>query len=159
MDLHEKFREKKEALLSDLRKSITYTPDRGHDLYTMMHQYLNAEPEDREPILQNILRCGSGQPYPDPSAGDYACTEADIQKVGETIDRYLAALSGCGGDGEAIQQALAEAVREINALEEAAEHGLIDTWRREELCGIMNGAAEQAGAEPREDMTFSLRMW
>ena len=68
MDLHEKFREKKEALLADLRKSITYTPDREHDLYTMMQQYLNAEPEDREPILRNILCCGSGQPYPDPRA-------------------------------------------------------------------------------------------
>lgn len=153
------WKDRKEELLVDLRKFITHVPDREQDLMTLMRDYLAAEAEGREPILQNLLHCAAGEPYPDPRAGSYHYTEADIRALGDVIDRYLEQLPSCGGDAEAIQQCMDAAVREINALYQKSELYLIDTWRREELCAILNGAAELAGASAQEDMTYGQRMW
>ena len=158
-DLKEQFQDRKKELLADLRKFITYVPNREQDLVTMMRQYLNAEPGGREPLLQNLLRCANGEPYPDPRAGSYHYTESDVQAVGAVIDRYLEQLPACEGDSGKIQTCVDGAVREINALNQQSELHLIDTFRREELCAIMGGAAELAGASAQEDMTYGQRMW
>lgn len=157
--LFDQFKDRKKDLLADLRKFITYVPNRERDLRTMMRDYLNAEPGDREPLLQNILHCANGEPYPDPGAGAHHYTEADIEALGVVIDRYLEQLQDHGGDAAAIQVCVDGAVREINTLYQKSELYLIDTWRREELCAILNGAAELAGAETQEDMTHGQRMW
>lgn len=158
-DLKEQFQSRKKELLDDLRKFITFVPDREQDLMTMMRQYLNAEPGSREPILQNLLRCANGEAYPDPRAGSRHYTESDVQALGAVIDRYLEQLPACEGDADKIQACVNGAVREINALNQRSELYLIDTWRREELCAILNGAAELAGATAQEDMTHEQRMW
>lgn len=95
-DLKEQFQSRKKELLDDLRRFITFVPNREQDLMTIMRSYLGAEMEDREPILQNLLRCANGEPYPDPRAGSCHYTEADIQALGAVIDRYLERLPGCG---------------------------------------------------------------
>lgn len=153
------FQTRKEELLADLRQFITHKPDREGDLMTMMRQYLSAEPGNRESILRNLLRCANGESYPDPRAGTYHYTEADIQALGDVIDRYLEQLPDCGGDAAAIQSRVDDAVGEINTLYQKSNLYLIDTWRREELCAILNGAAELAGAASQEDMTCGQRMW
>lgn len=158
-DLKEQFQSRKKALLTDLRKFITYVPDRERDLTTMMRDYLAAEPGNREPILQNLLCCANGEPYSNPRAGSCHYTEADIQTLGAVIDRYLERLPGCGGDTAAIQELVNGAVQEINALYQKSKLYLIDTWRRDELCAILNGAAELTGASAQEDMTYGQRMW
>lgn len=157
--LKEQFQDRKKELLDDLRRFITFVPNREQDLMTIMRSYLGAETEDREPILQNLLRCANGEPYPDPRAGSCHYTEADIQALGAVIDRYLERLPGCGGDTTAIQELVNGAVQEINALYQKSKLYLIDTWRRDELCAVLNGAAELAGASAQEDMTYGQRMW
>ena len=158
-DLKEQFQSRKKALLADLRKFIAFVPNREQDLMDMMRQYLNAEPSGREAILQNLLRCANGEPYPDPRAGSHHYTESDVQAMGAVIDRYLEQLPACEGDSDKIQACVDGAVREINALNQRSELYLIDTFRREELCAILNGAAELAGAPAQEDMTYEQRMW
>lgn len=159
INLKEHFEDRKKELLADLRAFITFVPDREQDLMAMMRQYLNAEPGGREPILQNLLRCAKGEQYPDPRGGSYHYTESDVQAVGAVIDRYLEQLPACEGNAGRIQACVDGAVREINALNQRSELYLIDTFRREELCAILNGAAELAGASPQEDMTYEQRMW
>ena len=52
-----------------------------------------------------------------------------------------------------------DTVLKINALNEECGRHLIDTWRRERLCGFINSAAETAGLSQEKDLTLQHRMW
>ena len=124
-----------------------------------MQQYIKEEPEQRPEILKHIRSCMDGEPYPDPYAGQFPYTEADVDRCERILDDYTAAMEVCDGSSQEIRQLVDAVTAEINQLNEACNRGLIDTWRREQLCNFINGTAEMAGAKPGEDMTLGQRMW
>jgi len=149
----------KMRLLGDLRAAVRYTPDQQADLVAFMQQYIKEEPEQRSEILKHIRSCMDGEPYPDPYAGQFPYTEADVDRCERILDDYTAAMEVCDGSPHEIEQLVDAVTAEINQLNEACNCGLIDTWRREQLCNFINGTAEMAGAKPGQDMTFGQRMW
>ena len=149
----------KMRLLGDLRAAVRYTPDQQADLVAFMQQYIKEEPEQRPEILKHIRSCMDGEPYPDPYAGQFPYTEADVDRCERILADYTAAMEVCDGSSQEIRQLVDAVTAEINQLNEACNHGLIDTWRREQLCNFINGTAEMAGAKPGEDMTLGQRMW
>ena len=149
----------KMRLLGDLRAAVRYTPDQQADLVAFMQQYIKEEPEQRPEILKHIRSCMDGEPYPDPYAGQFPYTEADVDRCERILDDYTAAMEVCDGSPHEIEQLVDAVTAEINQLNEACNCGLIDTWRREQLCNFINGTAEMAGAKPGQDMTFGQRMW
>ena len=149
----------KTRLLGDLRAAVRYTPDQQADLVAFMQQYIKEEPEQRPEILKHIRSCMEGEPYPDPYAGQFPYTEADDDRCERILDDYTAAMEVCDGSSQEIRQLVDAVTAEINQLNEACNRGLIDTWRREQLCNFINGTAEMAGAKPGEDMTLGQRMW
>jgi len=149
----------KTRLLGDLRAAVRYTPDQQADLVAFMQQYIKEEPEQRPEILKHIRSCMDGEPYPDPYAGQFPYTEADDDRCERILDDYTAAMEVCDGSPHEIEQLVDAVTAEINQLNEACNCGLIDTWRREQLCNFINGTAEMAGAKPGQDMTFGQRMW
>lgn len=149
----------KMRLLGDLRAAVRYTPDQQADLVAFMQQYIKEEPEQRPEILKHIRSCMDGEPYPDPYAGQFPYTEADVDRCERILDDYTAAMEVCDGSSQEIRQLVDAVTAEINQLNEACNRGLIDTWRREQLCNFINGTAEMAGAKPGQDMTFGQRMW
>jgi formylmethanofuran dehydrogenase subunit B len=159
MDLEEAFRERKEALFSDLRKAITFVPDRERDIVAFMKSYLNAEPDDRYHILDNLLKCINGQEYPNPREDYVSYDETDIQALSESITQFFTGLELTNGNEIEIKKCVSAVVKTVNELNESCGKSMMDTWRREELCGIINGAAELAGVTSQEDMTYDMRMW
>ena len=149
----------KMRLLGDLRAAVRYTPDQQADLVAFMQQYIKEEPEQRSKILKHIRSCMDGEPYPDPYAGQFPYTEADVDRCERILDDYTAAMEVCDGSSQEIRQLVDAVTAEINQLNEVCNRGLIDTWRREQLCNFINGTAEMAGAKPGEDMTLGQRMW
>ena len=149
----------KMRLLGDLRAAVRYTPDQQADLVAFMQQYIKEEPEQRPEILKHIRSCMDGEPYPDPYAGQFPYTEADVDRCERILADYTAAMEVCDGSSQEIRQLVDAVTAEINQLNEACNCGLIDTWRREQLCNFINGTAEMAGAKPGQDMTFGQRMW
>jgi hypothetical protein len=149
----------KMRLLGDLRAAVRYTPDQQADLVAFMQQYIKEEPEQRPEILKHIRSCMDGEPYPDPYAGQFPYTEADVDRCERILDDCTAAMEVCDGSSQEIRQLVDAVTAEINQLNEACNRGLIDTWRREQLCNFINGTAEMAGAKPGEDMTLGQRMW
>lgn len=146
----------KMRLLGDLRAAVRYTPDQQADLVAFMQQYIKEEPEQRPEILKHIRSCMDGEPYPDPYAGQFPY---DVDRCERILDDYTAAMEVCDGSSQEIRQLVDAVTAEINQLNEACNRGLIDTWRREQLCNFINGTAEMAGAKPGEDMTLGQRMW
>lgn len=149
----------KTRLLGDLRAAVQYTPDQQSDLVAFMQQYIKEEPEQRPEILKHIRSCMDGEPYPDPYAGQFPYTEADVTRFERILDDYTAAMEVCDGSSQEIGRLVDAVTAEINQLNEACNRGLIDTWRRDQLCNFINGTAEMAGAKPGFDMTLGQRMW
>lgn len=159
MDLKEIFSEKTQALVGDLRRAITFVPNRERDIVAFMKSYLNVEPDDKPPILDDLVKCINGQEYPNPQEACLSYSEPDIQALSESIDRLFSCLEQCGGDEAEIEKCVNVMVKAVNELNESCGKSMMDTWRREELCGIINGATEIAGATTQEDMTYGIRMW
>lgn len=162
MEQLEPYREKKRPILDDMRRFITFEKNYELDIMSMMDHYLKAESQARPRILENLLRCVRGEDYPDPRLGSYFYTEADVAECGRILDGYIDRLIVCRQNSGEISRCLEQAAKEINALNERTGQHLIDTWRREELCAFIEGAAKAAGLESLEqqgDMTFQWRTW
>lgn len=152
-------RKEKDALLEDMLASITYTPNREQDILAFMEQYLKADTELRPSILECLHSCMNGKQYPDPYAGSYHYTAEDVSAVGEILDGYAERIASAEGDPDAVSECAREAVCQLNELNDQCGGCLIDTWRRERLCGFINTAAEAAGFVREADLTFAHRMW
>lgn len=143
MDVFDKLREKKRRVVEDMRASIRYTPDRNTDLLAFMSQYIKADAEQRPAILGNLRQCMDEKPYPNPYLDDCGYTETDVDHIDQLLEEYLNDI--LAGTGNPKRQA--EAVMEqISQLNKARSGSLIDDWRQERLCGVVNGAAELAEA-------------
>lgn len=152
-------REKKNGILDDMRLCVSYQPNRDNDLLAWMEQYLKANAESRPSILEHLQSCMDGKPYPNPYQTSYAYTEHHVVLCGKILDRYIDRLLGCGSDENEIASGLRQAVSELNILNEQCADGLVDTWRRERLCGFLNDGAALAGLAVKGDMTLPHRKW
>jgi hypothetical protein len=79
--------------------------------------------------------------------------------MGSILDEYIDNLISAEGDPAAISACVQDTVLKMNALNEECGRCLIDTWRRERLCGFINLAAETAGLVQEADLTLQHRMW
>ena len=162
MEQLEQYREKKQPLLDDMLRFITFEKNYEQDIVAMMSAYLKAEPAERPEILGNLMQCVRGEDYPDPHLGSHPYTKADVAECGRILDGYIDRLIVYRQNTGEISRCMEQVTKEINALHERTGQHLFDTWRREELCAFIEGAAKAAGLESPEqqdDMTFQWRMW
>lgn len=109
--------------------------------------------------MEHLRSCMDGKEYPNPYAGGYHYTPEDVSLMGQILDGYLDDLISAEGDPAAIFECVQDTVLKINALNEECGRYLIDTWRRERLCGFINSAAQTAGLSQEKDLTLQHRMW
>ena len=161
IDQLEQYREKKQPILDGMLRFITFHPNREQDIMTMKSTYLKAEPTDRPKILECLRQCVRDEDYPDPHLGSYPYTEADIAECGRILDGYIDSLITRREDEntEEISRCMEQVTKKINSLHERTGRHLVDTWRREEPCAFIKGAAKAAGLKQQDDMTFQWRMW
>lgn len=152
-------REKKNGILDDMCLCISYQPNRNNDLLAWMEQYLKSDAKSRPRILDHLQRCMDGKPYPNPYQNSYAYTEHHVALCGKILDRYIDRLLSCDGDENEIANCLKQSVSELNILNEQCSGGMVDTWRRERLCGFLNEGAVLAGIVATEDLTLPHLMW
>lgn len=124
-----------------------------------MEQYQKADTEQRPSILECLRYCMDGGKYPNPYEGRYRYTTEDVADFEKTLDEFAENLSSSERDATAISHCIQETVCKINELNEQCSQALIDTWRRERVCGFINTAAEQAGLIEEIDHTLQHRMW
>lgn len=155
----QKQKENKTGILEDMLSFITYTPNRDTDILAFMERYQKAENENRPAILEHLRHCMDGKNYPNPYAGSYHYTPEDVSLMGSILDEYIDNLISAEGDPAAISECVQDTVLKMNALNEECGMCLIDTWRKERLCGFINLAAETAGLVQEADLTLQHRMW
>ena len=153
------FRDQAYRITSDMKDFIRYVPDRDADLRQFMKNYLDSEPEDRQPILEQLRHCINGEPYDEPDYGrDYYTTET-VDKVDAALEKYYRDVLNANGDTEQIGKAIEDVTNMLNKLDALSERGLIDTYRRELLCELIdNTAAEFGYVNPQQDLD-EFRMW
>ncbi|MHB1151643.1 MAG: hypothetical protein ACYCWE_00070 [Eubacteriales bacterium] len=156
---YERFKELKNKITDDMRKFITYVPDKEADLLVMMRNYLNTEHEDRPLILSEITNCINGKEYNDPYADEVYYTFDTVDMVDTLLEKYYKSLCAADGDEMKISAAIENVIGEINKLNELSHRGLIDTMRRELICGLVETAAEDFGYGNAMDDVDDQRMW
>ena len=134
----------KQALIDDLKKSITYTPNRNHDIYLIMNRYLSnkVEKEQKENILINLSKCINGQSYEQPKGAiieNYTIDE--INELDKLLDKFFEDLKNNPEKIKELTEMLEEEI--INLQFKTKEH-LLDTWRIEQLCDWYDLACETA---------------
>lgn len=155
----QKQKETKAAIIEDMLSYITYVPNRELDILAFMEQYQKADSEHRPYILECLRDCMDGRKYPNPYAEVYRYTTKDVADFEKILDGYTENLSATQGEPAAIAGCVQEVVCKINELNEQCSQVLIDSWRRERVCGFINSAAQQAGLVPEVDYTLQHRMW
>lgn len=155
----QKQKENKAAIIEDMLSCITYIPNRELDILAFMEQYQKSDSEHRPAVLDHLRDCMDGRKYPNPYESVYRYTAGDVDDFAKILDAYTENLSAVQGEQIAIADCVQEAVCKINDLNEKCGQMLIDTWRRERVCGYINTAAEQAGLVPEIDHTLQHRMW
>lgn len=158
----EQYREKKQPLLDDMLRFITFDKNYEQDIMDMMSAYLKAEQHERPRILENLMQCVRGEDYPDPRLDSYPYTKEDVAECGRILDGYIDRLIVYRQNIGEISRCMEQVTKGINVLHERTGQHLVDTWRREQLCAFIEGAAKAAGLESPEQqdgMTFQWRMW
>jgi hypothetical protein len=90
---------------------------------------------------------------------DGSYQEADVQRCGEILDQFGAAISGAVGREDALAH-VRTAVLDLNALNERCGGSLIETDQREMLCELIIATVARRGfISPEEDVTFAWREW
>lgn len=153
------FDERSFEITSDMLNFITYIPDRDSDTALLMRNFLDAEPEDRAPILENLRHCINGEPYAEPDFGKDYYTAETVEKVGAALEKFYRDCSESGGDQDRLADAINGVTDTLNRLDEQSEHGLIDTYRRELLCKLINDIAEDFGYTNPQDTLDVMRQW
>lgn len=155
----QKQKENKAAIIEDMLSCITYIPNREMDILAFMEQYQKSDSEHRPAVLECLRDCMDGRKYPNPYESVYRYTAEDVADFEKILDEYTENLSAAQGVQAAIESCVQEAVCKINSLNEQCCQMLMDTWRRERVCGFINSAAEKAGLVPETDHTLQHRMW
>lgn len=134
----------KQALLDDLKKSITYIPNRSHDIHLMMNRYLSDKIslEEKESILANLSKCINGQNYDQPEGAvikNY--TLNDIEYLNCSLEKFFEDLQKNPNKVEELSEKLEWEIRNLQV--ETQMH-LLDTWRMDTLDDWFNLACEIA---------------
>lgn len=155
----QKFREKMESILEDMRSSITYVPNREQDILAFMERYQKSDSEERPAILDSLRRCMDGQEYPNPYAGSYPYTPEDVSLCEKALDEYIGGLIAADNDKNTVLRCTRAAEERLNALNDRCGGGLIDPWRGERLRDFISGGAELAGLYLENAPVFEQKMW
>ena len=143
MNTFEKLREKKQTVIDDIRASVRYTPNRETDLLAFMCLYIKSDTEQRTKILTHMRQCMDGEPYPNPYQEEFGYTEADVDSLDRLLEEYLDRLQSGVENPREESKTVSERIRQIN---EACSGSMLDDWRYERLCSVINGAAKLAEA-------------
>ncbi|HEY0587341.1 MAG TPA: hypothetical protein VGD52_14495 [Pseudoduganella sp.] len=81
-----------------------------------------------------------------------------VAECGRILDDFLAAMARTQGDA-AIMAEVEKTVLALNELNDACGGSLIETGQREDLCDLIERAANQAGLATDEDITEQWREW
>ena len=81
-----------------------------------------------------------------------------VEECGRIIDEFLAAMAGARGE-PAILAVVKKTVLALNELNDECGGSLIETGQREDLCDLIERAANQAGLATDEDITEQWREW
>ncbi|WP_374579912.1 hypothetical protein [Pseudoduganella sp.] len=81
-----------------------------------------------------------------------------VDECGRIIDSFLAAMAEAHGEAAILAQ-VQKTVLALNALNDECDGALIETDQREELCELIQDAAEAAGLAPGGDVTERWREW
>ena len=81
-----------------------------------------------------------------------------VDQCGRIIDDFLAAMADARGE-PAIMAEVRKTVLALNKLNDECGGSLIETGQREDLCDLIERAANQAGLETDEDITEQWREW
>lgn len=144
MSFEKELNDIKQTLLEDLKKSITYTPDRNYDIYLMMNRYLSNKTgkEEKENILINLSNCINGQSYEQPKGAiieNYTINEID--RLNNLFDRFF---EDSKKNPEKIEECTKMLEEGIANLQFETESHLLDTWRIEKIYDWYNLACEAA---------------
>ena len=136
----DEIRDRKNGVIKDMLVSLQYTADRQSDLLAFMEQYIKAPQEERSEILEHLRCCMDGKSYPNPYKCHY--TKEQVEQCDRLLEDYFAALSSGGVD---VTVCAREVTDRLEALNETTGGWLIDTWRKERLTAVIEGAATLAG--------------
>ena len=134
----------KTVILKDMLSFLHYTRNRESDLLAFMEQYQKADTERRPVILTNLRACMDGEVYPNPYEGTYGYTHKDVAQCEKILNAFLSDLSATENDASKTAACEEKAVAALNALDDACNGTLLDTWRREHLRAFLDVAAAQA---------------
>lgn len=115
----------------------------------------------KDDLLESMASFMRGEDDDDEGSSGFEAgyTQDDIDRCAAIIDHFLIILSKTRGDGDAIMEAVKEAVLELNTLNDNCDGNLIETDQRETLCELIITAAQDAGLDTDEDITEEWREW
>jgi hypothetical protein len=115
--------------------------------------------------MLKYMRLGGAEneqdPHYDPEF-EAGYTQEHVTECGRILDEYLEALEDLpdGGTDESILAQVKATLIQLNHLNDRCLGNLIETDQREQLCALIQGAAEEAGLESDEsDITEEWREW
>lgn len=92
--------------------------------------------------------------------GDAAYTAADVAKCMGFLHTFLLQLGEAKEDTSQAMELMVKLIGELNQLNEAVEHEMIETDQREDLAEMINEAMKLMGHNPQdEDLTEDHRDW
>jgi hypothetical protein len=98
--------------------------------------------------------------YKKAAGEDCGYTDDQIDDCLAIVDAYIAKMQkGSKLSQKDIEQAVKEALLDLNALNEKCDGSLIETDQREKLCMLILTAAKQAGLDADNDITERWRKW
>lgn len=129
----------RDALIEDMKNSITYVPNFESDIEAMMINYLHENAKARPKILDEMKKCISGENYENPYSFEY--TMDNIKKIEYVINEFIEQANKCEEPGQIkkIQTAFIERTEKINDKTD----GMLDNWRRKMLCRISEAVMEK----------------
>lgn len=134
----------KQTLLEDLKKSITYTPDRKRDIYLMMNRYMSGGLSDKkkEKILTNLTKCINGLSYKQPKgAVTKKYTMDEVEELNDLLDKFF---EDAKKNPEKIKELSEMLEEQIIDLDAETERYLIEPWREDMLQDWYDLACEAA---------------
>lgn len=154
----QKQKENKAAIIEDMLSCIRYTPNREADILAFIEQYQKADGEHRPSILECLRSCMDGGEYPNPYEGSYRYTAEDVADFEKILDDYTEKVFEAEYDPADSARCVQEVFSKIDRLNEQCGHALIDTWRRERVCGFINSIAANVEMAQKSDCCLQQKM-
>jgi hypothetical protein len=134
-------------MFGDIRKSIWALFSRSSFMKRTIRQFRKELIDSMVEYLQN---------------DDATYTQADVDSCISIVDEFLGQLSKVPkrNKNEFILKVVKTVVLKLNELNEECDGGLIETYQRDQLGGLINTAAKEAGLTTEgDDITEEWREW